>query len=348
MMMKSRRIHICGCVLLSIAASVLGVFGAQRGPLQVGAARVDITPARDAALPMSGYAERTQGFQRIHDPIYVRAIVFSDGTDTGAILVWELIGVPNRVWEELSQRIAKETGIPAENLLLAAVHDHGAPSLAGMYGRDATNPLPQTVAYTAKVEDDAVEAILRARANLQPAQVGFETGKADVNINRREFFAKMGWWWLGYNPQGPSDKTLAVLKFTDLAGKPLALFINYPVHAVVMGSQNLAITGDLAGATSRYVEQFYQGKDMTRGGAGGDLELRPEERVIGEGPVVIWTSGAAGDQNPIVMDGGEDFSMVDGLGRILGEESMRVANQITVMSSEARLSASQRVISCPG
>jgi neutral/alkaline ceramidase-like enzyme len=346
--MTSRRIDICVCILLVIGFSAFDLFGAQRGRLQVGAARVDITPAPDAALPMSGYSGRTQGFQRIHDHIYVRAVVLTDGTNSAALLVWELIGVPTRVWEDLSQRIAKEAGIPTQNLLLAAVHNHGAPALAGMYGREATNPLPQTLAYTAKAEDDAIEALRRAKSNLQPAQVGFGTGKAYVNINRREFFRKKGWWWLGYNPEGASDKSVAILKFTALSGKPIALFINYPVHAVVMGTENLAVTGDLAGATARYVEQFYQGKIQTRGDSGGDLELRPEEKVSDEGPVAVWTSGAAGDQNPIVMDRGEDFSMVDALGRILGEESVRVANLITVMSSQARISSSHRLITCPG
>ena len=64
--------------------------------------------------------------------------------------------------------------------------------------------------------------------------------------------------------------------------------------------------------------------------------------------MAVWTSGAAGDQNPITEDRGEDFTMVDGLGRILGEESVRVANSITTMSSRARIEASERVIECPG
>jgi hypothetical protein len=295
---------------------------------------------------MSGYAGRTQGFQRIHDHIYVRAIVLSDGASQAALVAWELIGVPNHVWEELSQRIAKELGIPADKLLLAAVHDHSAPSPASMYGRSPASAA--TIAYTAKVENDAVEAVRQAKANLQPAQFGFGTGKAYVNINRREYFPKTGWWWLGYNPEGPSDKTVAVLKFTDLAGKPLALFINYPVHAVVMGPDNLAITGDLAGATSRYVEQYYQAKIPTRSDAGWELEVGSEGQAGSAGPVAVWTSGAAGDQNPISEDRGEDFTMVEGLGRILGEESVRVANSIQVMSSQARIESAQRVITCPG
>jgi len=345
-MWNPQRIRTCGYIALWLATSALASLGAPRGPLQVGAARVDITPAADAALPMSGYGGRTQGFQRIHDHIYVRAIVLRDGASQAAVVAWELIGVPNHVWEELSQRIAKELGMPVDNILLAAVHDHGAPSLAGMYGR---SPAPAaTMAYTTKVESDAFEAVRQAKANLQPAQFGFGTGKAYVNINRREFFPKMGWWWLGYNPDGPSDKTVAVLKFADLAGKPIALFINYPVHAVVMGPDNLAVTGDLAGATSRHIEQYYQGKIPTRSDAGWELESRAEDKAGGEGPVAVWTSGAAGDQNPVSEDRGEDFTMVDGLGRILGEESVRVANSISMMSSQARIESSQRVINCPG
>ncbi len=352
-MRKSFLVRILGSLGLLLGISVS--FGAPSGPLQVGAARVDITPAPDAALPMGGYAGRTQGFQRIHDHIYVRAIVLSDGTHQAALLEWELIFMPTKVWEELSQRVSKELGIPAENVIYAGVHDHSAPTLAGMFGGPPppgapprTPPSPGTIAYTAKVENDAFEALRQAKANLRPAQVGFGTGMAYVNMNRREPFPKEGWWWLGYNPEGPSDKTVAVLKFTDLSGKPIALFINYPVHAVVMGGDNLAVTGDLAGATSRYVEQYYQGKIATRSDAGWDLGLRPEEKVEGDGVVALWTSGAAGDQNPVSMDMGEDFTMVDALGKILGEESVRVANNITVMASQARIEGSQRVITCPG
>jgi len=345
-MSNSQRLQICAGMLLLFAASPWVSYGGPRGSLQVGAARVDITPAPDAALPMSGYAGRTQGFQRIHDRIYARAIVLSAGSSQAALVAWELIGVPNHVWEELSQRIAKELGIPQDHILLAAVHDHGAPSLAGMYGR--TPPSPATISYTTKVENDAFEAVRQAKANLQPAQFGFGAGKAYVNVNRREYFPKDGWWWLGYNPEAPSDKTVAVLKFADMAGKPLALFINYPVHAVVMGPENLAVTGDLAGSTSRYVEQYYQGKIPIRSDAGWELEVGPQEKAGGEVPVALWTSGAAGDQNPITEDEGEDFTMVDGLGRILGEESVRVANRIQMMSPQASIETSQRVITCAG
>jgi neutral ceramidase len=313
---------------------------AEPGTLRAGAARVEITPAPDAALPMSGYANRSQGFKGIHDSIYVRAIVVDDGITQAAVVAWELIFCPDAVWAETSQRIAGQLQIRPENLILAAVHDHGAPSLSG--GGPSS---PATAAFTKKVEDAAVEAVRRAKAQLQPARFGMGTGTAFVNINRREFSTKQGW-WLGLNEDGPSDKTVAVLRFDDLAGTPIALLINYPVHAVVMGPDNYQVTGDLAGATSRFVEEHYQGKDRPRGDGGPRLRLAPEERA-GDGFVALWTSGAAGDQNPVSTAGGEDFTLVDALGKILGEAAVRVAGAIMTLP-DARIRGAQQVVTCPG
>jgi hypothetical protein len=162
------------CSFVLAGASLLAGFTGEKGALQAGASRVDITPAEDAALPMSGYGGRTQGFQGIHDHIYVRAIVLSDGTRQAALVAWELIGVPDAVWQNVSERIANEVGIPVENLVLAGVHDHGAPSLAGLYGETSG----KSAAYTAKVQDSALEAVRQAKAHLQPARVGVGTGKA--------------------------------------------------------------------------------------------------------------------------------------------------------------------------
>jgi len=329
------------CVVILGGACVLAVFGAPQGTLSVGAARVDITPPADAALPMSGYNSRKEGFQKIHDHIYARAIVLSDGTHEAAILSWELIGMPDGVWQHLSQRISKELGIPADHLILAGEHVHSAPTVAGAY----TEGTPETIAYTGKLEDYAFQAVKQAKSNLQPARFGFGTGIAYVNINRREQFPD-GEWDLGYNPEGPSDKTVAVLKFEALAGKPIALLINYAVHGVVMGADNLEVSGDLPGATSRFVERYYQGDFPMRSDGGWDLQLQPQEKA--DGVVALWTSGAAGDQNPIVMDQVGDFSMVDALGRILGEESVRVANNIKNLSPQADVWGGQRVVNCPG
>jgi Neutral/alkaline non-lysosomal ceramidase, N-terminal len=336
--MSRRNLLLRAALLFALVCPV--ALPASAGPLRVGASRIEITPPPDAALPMAGYASRTQGFRGIHDPLFVRALVLDDGATEVALVAWESLYVPEQVWAETSQQIAKDTGIRPEHVLLSAVHDHGAPTLA------PAEPTAAQRAYRTTVQHAAVDAVRRAKAQLQPARFGIGRAPAYVNINRREFSAGRGW-WLGFNEDGVSDKTVTVLRFEDLTGKPIALWINYAVHAVVMGPDNYQITGDIAGATSRFVEQHYLGNDRPRSDGGMRLRLRPEEKAAGDGVVAVWTSGAAGDQNPVSMASGEDFTLVDALGKVLGEASVRAAANVK-MTTEASLRGAQKVVTCPG
>ncbi len=284
-----------------------------------GAARVDITPAADGALAMSGYPGREEGHKGIHDNLYVRALVVDQGGTQAAIVSADVIGFRNTLWEKIAGRVASETGIARERFLLAAVHTHGAPS-TGVYEGP---PSAKQAVYIASLEEAVMEAVRKARAALQPARVGFGTGRANVNVNRRAREARGGW-WLGVNPDGPSDKTVAVVKFESLSGKPIAIFSNYAVHGTVMGMQNSRITGDLPGAAARFVE-----KEL-----GGDV-------------VALWTSGAAGDQNGIYGPG-NDWGQLEVLGQILGEETVRVARGIKPSPREPAISGAQKVVTCPG
>lgn len=315
-------LRVFACAILVSAISTLAATPSQPGGFRAGAARVEITPAADAALPMSGYANRVDGFKSIHDPLHLRAIVVDDGTNQAAIVGIELIGLSNAFWEKLTARVSQETGIPAENILLAAVHTHAAPAI-GTYGERATGDAAQKrAAYVQKVEDALVAVVRQAKAGLQPARVGYGTGQARVNMNRRARNGEGGW-MLGHNPDGVSDKTVAVVKFETLAGEPFAIFSNYGVHGTVLGTANFQISSDLPGATARYVEQHYGGKVVSP-----------------------WTSGAAGDQDPIYRVG-TDFKNLAALGQILGEEVIRVADGIKT-SPRGRVLALQKVVTCPG
>ncbi len=291
---------------------------AENGSLRAGASRVDVTPEADAALLMSGYASRTQGFKGIHDRLNVRALVLDDGAHQAAIVGCEVIGLSNALWEKISQRVTRETGIARDYLMLASVHTHAAPS-TGVYDRQMS---AKQAAYVTRLENAILESIQQAKSSLQPARIGFGTGAAKVNMNRRARNGEGGW-MIGDNPDGVSDKTVAVMKVETVSGEPLAIFSNYGVHGTVLGPDNLQISSDLPGATSRYVEQHYGGKVISP-----------------------WTSGTAGDQDPIYRVG-TDFQNVTALGAILGEEVVRVADSIKT-TTKARIRGNQRVVTCPG
>ncbi len=292
---------------------------AEKGDLRAGAAKIDITPAAGAALQLSGYANRTAGFKGIHDDLNIRAIVVDDGAGQAAIVSCEVIGLSNAFWEKVTERVTREIGIARDNLILASVHTHAAPS-TGVYGGGQLSA--DQAAYVARLEDAILESIRQAKSRLQLARIGFGTGTAKVNMNRRARNGEGGW-MLGNNPDGVSDKTVAVIKLETRSGEPLAIFSNYGVHGTVLGAGNLQISSDLPGATSRYVERHHGGKVIS-----------------------LWSSGTAGDQDPIYRTG-TDFQNVTALGTILGEEVVQVADAIKT-TGRAHIRGMQRVVTCPG
>jgi hypothetical protein len=120
-----------------------------------------------------------------------------------------------------------------------------------------------------------VQSVRDAAARLAPARVGYGTGVSYINVNRNIIDPKTRRWWEGPNYDGTSDKTVAVMKFETLAGEPIAVYYNYAMHAVTVGQLDL-VSADAPGTTSKYIEDSLDGKI-----------------------VALWSSGAAGDQNPV-------------------------------------------------
>jgi hypothetical protein len=120
-----------------------------------------------------------------------------------------------------------------------------------------------------------VESVRLAQQRLTPARMGYGTGVSHINVNRQIIDPKTNRWWEGPNRDGTSDKTVAVIAFKGQDGEPIAVYYNYAVHAVITGQLD-QVSGDIPGAASRYIEESF------------------DDQVI-----ALWSSGAAGDQNPI-------------------------------------------------
>ena len=218
--------------------------------LRAGAARIDFTPSQ---LPAN--------ILGVLDPIYVRALVMDNGSTRAALVSVDAGSVSTDLYRKVSARAASELSIPADHLLISATHTHSVPFQASQ-----------------GLEEKVMQALREAAGRMQPARVAWGTGQSWINVNRDRVDPVTNRWWEGPNYEGTSDKTVAVVRFEGLAGQPIAVYYNYAVHAVLTGTLD-KISGDIPGATSRYVENSL----------GGDA-------------VALWSSGAAGDQNPLYFN----------------------------------------------
>jgi neutral ceramidase len=300
---------------------------------RVGAAKVDITPTQ---LPKNN--------EGILDHIYARAIVIDNGATSAALVSADTGMLGEQVWSAVSQRIEKELGIPAQNLIMNPTHTHSA------FGGSA---------------DQVFNVIKAAKEKLQPARIGYGTGVSYINVNRNIIDRKSNKWWEGSNYDGPSDKTVAAIKFETTSGEPIAVYYNYACHAVVTGNTDM-LSGDYPGATSRYIEDSFDDKIVALFSAGAQGDQNPiyfqqtfDLRDIrikdyakrGQDITNVMPPGGQGlnKQDPTVkklLD--QQKQMILSMGQFLGEEVKRVMREMTRMSTAGRIFAAQKMVTFPG
>ncbi|MEP7311364.1 MAG: neutral/alkaline non-lysosomal ceramidase N-terminal domain-containing protein [Pseudomonadota bacterium] len=308
-------------------------------PFRAGAARIDYTPTA---------AQRPGNFLGVLDPIYIRSIVVDNGRTRAALISMDAGAISTDFYNKVSARAEKELNIPTTQLLLSATHTHSVPF--------QTAP---------GVEETVLQSLRDAIARLQPARIAWGTGLSYINVNRDRVDPATNRWWEGPNYDGTSDKTVAVVRFETPTGAPIAVYYNYAVHAVLTGTLD-QISGDIPGATSRYIEES-----------------------LGGTAVALFDSGAAGDQNPIYFNQtyelrdiriadyarrGEDISnamppggqgldrknpqvqvllkqqaqMASSMGQMLGEEVLHVMREsLEKSSADATLGGAVKSLTCP-
>ena len=222
--------------------------------LRAGAAKADITPKE---------SDLTVSTDSIRDHLFARAIVVDDGTNCAVIVGLDLGGASNQIVDDATARASRSTGCPARNFIISATHTHSS----------NTGGLGQGAPSAKNVADGIVEAINTAKSRLAPARVGYGTTKVDLNVNRDLFNSKLEW-RQEPNPEGPSDKTLAVVEFLGNDNVPIGVYMNYAMHPINFYLAGV-ISADFPGEASRYVEDLFDNH-----------------------AVAIFSQGASGDQNP--------------------------------------------------
>lgn len=263
-----------------------------RKQLFCGASKRPITPGEDLLPYMMGLGGAV--FGKIQDELYVRVIVFGNEENKAMLVSFDLDKAPYP--EEYLKLLQEKTGIHEKNILFFAIHTHTAP-LTGYRPfepkHDISGKPPRVQKairdYEAYVKEQMVLAAMEANESARPARMGYRYGSSYININRCQdytitdlkgrSYTECG---VGANGAGPVDHTAFVMKIEDMEGRPIAFFMNYAVHCVAMflnnaGDGKSGISSDIGGNVSQYMEKRF------------------------EGAVAVWSSGAAGDINPIMM-----------------------------------------------
>jgi hypothetical protein len=216
----------------ALAASPRWAVAAQaQGKLMAGEGVVDITPP--LGIEMGGF-HRTPGNERRikgnRQPTAARALVLRVGGTEVAICSLDVAAVGRDMASRIRSQVAREVGIPVENVRVCATHTHSMPCFCYLRQWGA---LPAD--YMALVEKKTVEAVRLAKADVAPAEVSLGKSRAKGGNHNRttktfktdDLFGKDSTdneRWL--------DTVVHALLFHRPGGKRTLLWYHFSAHAV--------------------------------------------------------------------------------------------------------------------
>ena len=278
------------CILLSLAACSAPAeerpdpqdssAPADTSELEVGYARLDITPT--SPVPLAGYGNSelriSHGYLTY---LFTTCIAYSDGTDTVLVFQNDLVDTSARVVASLRDTIERELGIPGDHVMVAGTHTHSAP--------DLYSSLPSIDAYRQTLEELMLQAAQMALEDLKPC-TGMYHGTAEVeglNFVRHytttdpKIFKGDSLNYLDPNPVtghlSEPDNIMQVVKI-DRENADSVVLVNWQCHPHRGGSStSLDISADIVGIMRDYVENNMDGvKFAYYTGASGNINPKSQ------------------------------------------------------------------------
>jgi hypothetical protein len=139
--------------------------------LKAGFAERDITPDLGMERP-SGYSK--QYHREFHDPCKVRVAVFDDGHRSVALVSVDALLVRRVLVQAARTRIAQQTGLSPEAILIHATHSHSSGPTGNIYPNEYDHASQEiqdlayihstnaNLSYVQRVEDQIVAAVTEA------------------------------------------------------------------------------------------------------------------------------------------------------------------------------------------
>lgn len=260
---KPRRILVTGWIAITLVAGFWGPTVSQGHAdegLQAGVFAINIDPPEFPVIVNGGMYERTA--DKVIESLHARCFVLKSGKQKIAICVVDNCMIPRSLSDESKKLASRATGIPAENILIAATHAHSAPSVFGCLGSDADQR------YIRFLIPQLARGIKLAHDRLQPAQIGWGSGEDRNNVFNRRWLMKEGTAATNrfsgkkndraqMNPGvgntnkirqlGTVDPEVFVVSIQTRSGKPLGVLANYSTHYAGAPSLSADYFGVFAG-----------------------------------------------------------------------------------------------------
>ena len=209
-------------------------------------------------IDLCGFAARAQPSIEVLDRLHVRALFLQQD---GRCLLWlhfDLIALDRAFVDDVRDSAARELGLAQREVLLSATHTHSGPATIPLIGCGRRDE-----GYGVTLRSAARTAAAKAMRNTAAVEMFGGEAPLELAVHRR-----------GPRSRHTDPRAHAIVwRLPD--GKVVAGCLNYAMHPVSLGYVNRKISGDWCGYAADAAS-----------------------RQLLDSPVVLVTSGAAGNLNP--------------------------------------------------
>lgn len=226
--------------------------------IKAGFARIDITPPFGNDL--SGYYERRLADGTL-DPLYLNAVALTVGEETVILMAADYIGIKLDHAAKIRELIRERTGVPADHILIAALHQHTSPCLADPEARSTALRDKVFIDVLYRRFADAAVMALDDRADAEMS-VGARDVAEPIAFVRRYFTKEAG---VVTNPSSKftltarcaeADNTMRLVRFARNGKNDIAI-LNFSTHPDVIGGTKWS--ADWPGFARRFLEEDIAG-----------------------------------------------------------------------------------------
>lgn len=257
-------------------------------PLKANVAKLKLTPPLEMKYALGGYGARmSKPAEGVHDDIWVKALVLSDGEKKYALITMDILALPPNVKPAVVEKLA-ENGWGMENIMILPSHSHASLDMSALNDKNVLNN-PYIGIYQPKlldfVVDKIITAVKTADQDFQPVLIDTEKQIVEgLNRNRRNDAAV--------------DRDLTVTRIDLDNGNPLAILVNWTAHPTIMSDEDMLVSAGWPGYLQR------------------ELEV-----LIGRDAVCMYYNGAQGDQSVIGERAGSHYEQAEKYGRKIAQNA---------------------------
>ena len=220
--------------------------------LKAGFARLDITPP--LGTPLAGY-QRPRFANGVLDPIEVNAVALNDGDKTLIMIAADVEGMDVADAKHIKKLIFDRTGIPAEYVVVSALHQHTSYILKHKVLENLTSSFAEVVySRFCDVAQMAIDDMKECELSVA------EKETAEPLAFVRRYILKDGKTVTNPTPKqipeivrrcSEADNTVRLLRFKRENAKDIAL-VNFSTHPDVVHGEK--VSADWPGFARRFVE----------------------------------------------------------------------------------------------